>query len=120
MQQRFTRRATPALRSYTHSRCFSTTLRQRGLFSCDRAEPQDPSKEQTDTIGQAKNEEAATPATQQANVIKQQNPGDPGQKGPNPGQTQANMDKGHTPGGLSSKKSGEKSGEEAVNPAVKS
>jgi hypothetical protein len=66
-------------------------------------------------INQAKNPEGATPAQQQANIVKQQNPGDEGQKSPNPGQTQANLDKA----GLSKKKPGEKSGEEAVNPAVK-
>ena len=94
---------------------FSTTNIRHGILSKDRDDPLDPSKENTDTIGQAKDSRGSTPAQQQANVIKQQGPG---QTEPHGSKTSGQSDSETEPSGLGRKKKGEKPGEEAVNPAV--
>lgn len=109
--------AAPAVR---YNRLFSTSSIRPALLGKDK-DPQDPSKEATDTVGQAKNQEGATPATQQANIVKQQGPGaqtqgrDTSQDASSNSGTESST---HEASGLGTKKKGEKPGEAAVNPAV--
>ena len=76
-----------------------TTVRipRRTLFNASKPEnePEQPSKQNTDTIGQAKSDEGTTPAQQSANVVKQQN-GSHAQDGKGHGQTQADLSKAKT------------------------
>ncbi|KAK3680970.1 hypothetical protein LTR37_020998 [Vermiconidia calcicola] len=101
----------------TISRPFSSTTCNRGLFSKDREDTLDPNKEPTATTAQAKDDEGSTPATQQANIMKQQGGGS--QHPEKQSQSDGNTQEGREDVGIGSKKSGEKPGEESVNPAVK-
>ena len=75
----------------------------------------DSSKQESDTIAQAKNDEGNTPAQQHASVM-----GHPVNEGSGNPQPSSSQPKKHSPG-LGSKhvEKGELPGEEAVNPAVK-
>lgn len=97
-------------------RPFTTTPHSHGIISKDRDDTLDPSKEPTDTTAQAKDSRGATPAQQQANVVKDQS-GEPGASGA--AQTQAMSDSELTEKKKRGEVEGRKPGEEAVNPAVK-
>ena len=90
----------------------SSTTRGLGILS-DEQQPIDKSKEGTDTIGQAKNDEGATPAQQHAKAT-----GHPVNE--SSGNPQQSSSKSDSPGlGSKHAQQGKKPGEEAVNPAVK-
>ncbi|KAK3055499.1 hypothetical protein LTR09_003419 [Extremus antarcticus] len=107
-------RAAPSANSVSHRQPFSV--------SSSRFDPLDPSKQGTDvTEGQAKNPEGATPAMQQAKIVKQQGPGQTQQEGREHQKGGGGGKDGEAyQAGLSKKSDpSKKSGEEAVNPAVK-
>lgn len=83
------------------------------MFTKDRDDTLDPSKEDTASIGQAKDQGGANPAAQSAKVAKDDGPYTP--KGGNSGESEGGDCESS---GLGSKKKGEKPGEESVNPAV--
>lgn len=95
------------------ARRFTISSTSRGTVQKDRDDTLDPSKEHTDTLGQAKDQRGANPAQQQANVVKQQS----GQSGA--AQTQATSDSDLTEKKKRGEIAGRKPGEEAVNLAVK-
>lgn len=100
----------------------ASTPRSRQAFFTTAARHQlDPSKDPSEvTEKQAKNPEGANPAAQQAKIVKQQGPGQTQQEGRASQRGGGGAKDGNTEqSGLAQKKSGEKSGEEAVNPAVK-
>lgn len=79
----------------------SSTTTHRTLFNAsplsNKNQPLDPSKQPSEPISKAKDSEnAPTPAQQQANVVKQQNPGDASGGKPGTGQTQNDLSKGQT------------------------
>lgn len=94
-------------------RPFATTPTRHGIISKDRDDTLDPSKEATDTTGQAKDQRGTNPAQQQADVVKQQS----GTTGA--AQTQATNDSELTEKKKKGEVAGEKHGEAKVNPAVK-
>ena len=97
------------------TRAFTTTTAKPGILSNDKNDPQDPSKEPTDSIAQAKNEEGSTPAHQHAQASGHpvnEGSGNPRQSPSQPGKSSPGLGSKHA-------EQGEKPGEEAVNPAVK-
>jgi hypothetical protein len=94
-------------------RAFFTTTSPRSIL--------DPSKDPSDvTEKQAKNPEGANPAAQQAKIVKDQGPGQTQEEGRSTQRAGGGPQDGNThQSGLGQKKTGQKSGEEAVNPAVK-
>lgn len=93
----------------------------RAFFTTTARQHLDPSKDPSEvTEKQAKNPEGANPAEQQAKIVKQQGPGQTQEEGRSTQRGGGGGKDGNTErSGLGQKKAGEKSGEEAVNPAVK-
>ena len=102
----------PAARFAT--RPLSPTSVRPGILFNDKNEPQDPSKQSTDSIAQAKRDEGRTPAQQHAQATGHPVNESSGTPSPAPSQP------GKSSPGLGSKhvEQGKKPGEEAVNPAV--
>ena len=101
--------------AFSASRQLSGTALRYGIFSSDKNDPIDSSKEPTDTIAQAKNDEGNTPAQQHAKAT-----GHPVNEGSGNPQASSSQPKRDSPGlGSKHAEKGEKPGEEAVNPAVK-
>ena len=96
------------------TRPLSTTSSRPGLLTNDKNEPQDPSKQTSDTIAQAKNEEGSTPAQQHAQATGHpvnESSGTPSQSPSQPGKDSPGLGSKHA-------EQGKKPGEEAVNPAI--
>jgi hypothetical protein len=93
---------------------FSTTPRRCGIFFKEKDNPLDQSKEHTDSIDQAKDQEGSTPAYQHAKAIGHsvnEKSGTPG-----PSESKSSSD---SPGlGSEHAQEGKKPGEEAVNPVA--
>ncbi|KAK5162738.1 uncharacterized protein LTR77_011221 [Saxophila tyrrhenica] len=116
-------RASPTSSTLLHRQPLSTSTARHGVFTKERDDTLDPSKEGTDvTEKQAKNPKGANPAEQQAKIVKQQGPGQTQQEGRTQQKAGGAMGDGNTQQAGLGKKSdpSQKSGEEAVNPAVKS
>lgn len=99
----------------TASKSLSTTTSKRvGILSKDKNDPIDPSKESSDSIDKAKNQEGPTPAQQHAQSTG--HPVNESSGNPKPSSSQASQ---KSPGlGSKHAEQGKKPGEEAVNPAV--
>lgn len=96
------------------ARPLSTTSSKSGILSNDKNDPIDPSKEPSDTIAQAKNEEGSTPAHQHARATGHpvnESSGNPKPSPSKPGKDSPGLGSNHA-------EQGKKPGEEAVNPAV--